>query len=112
MRKLKVVSNVQAKLMMVNSATMSQMPRVNKYHESWLILVLFDPYRNAEVPVRKTKTGAQKCVIQRVKNSRGVVVERFVGSEYQVPKAKYMRTCYRAIMIITTPRSKSMDAIL
>ena len=77
---------------MVNSAIMSHMPRVNKYHESWLTLVLFDPYKNADVPVRKTKTGAQKCVIQRVKNSRGVVVPRFVGSAYQVPSAKYMRT--------------------
>src|SRR4051812_37287696 len=35
---------------------------------------LFLPERKAEVPDKKTKTGAQKWVIQRVKKSAGVVV--------------------------------------
>lgn len=33
-----------------------------------------------DVPDKKTKTGAQKWVIQRVKNKKGVVVARFKGS--------------------------------
>jgi hypothetical protein len=47
---------------------------------------------NAEVPAKKTKAGAQKSVIQRVRKSSGVVVARFAGSEYHVPYPKYMRT--------------------
>jgi hypothetical protein len=41
--------------------------------------VLFRPIKNAEVPERKTKVGAQKWVIQRVKNKPGVVVAILVG---------------------------------
>ena len=37
--------------------------------------VLFFEASQAEVPERKTKTGAQKCVIQREKNNGTVVVE-------------------------------------
>jgi hypothetical protein len=35
--------------------------------------------RKADVPDKKTKTGAQKWVIQRVKKSMGVVVLRLRG---------------------------------
>ena len=35
--------------------------------------------RYAPVPVRRKNTGAQKCVIQRVKNSAADAVARFVG---------------------------------
>jgi hypothetical protein len=38
------------------------------------------PYKKAEVPARNTNTGAQKCVIHRVKNRNGVVVSKLVGS--------------------------------
>ena len=37
--------------------------------------------RYAPEPVRKTKTGAQKWVIQRVKNQRALVLVRSVGSK-------------------------------
>jgi hypothetical protein len=36
-------------------------------------------YIQADVPAKKTNAGAQKWVIQRVKNKRGVVVARSVG---------------------------------
>ena len=57
--------------MIVNSRMMSQIPRVSRkvlnsrFPFRW-------PTRNAEVPARNTKTGAQKCVIQRVTKMRGV----------------------------------------
>src|SRR5687768_7845185 len=44
-------------------------------------LVFFLLIRYAAVPARKTIIGAQKWVIQRVKNRAGVVVARFVGSK-------------------------------
>ena len=71
----------------------------------------FAPYRKADVPASKTNTGAQKCVIQRVKNSSGVVSARVVGSEYHVPKPKYMRTWSNAMITITSPRRRSMETI-
>src|SRR5215208_987182 len=91
---------------------MSQSPRVNRNEAVSLLFVFLTPYRNADVPARNTNTGAQKWVIQRVKKSRGVVVARLVGSAYHVPAAKYIRTWSNAMMIITSPRRKSMDSIL
>ena len=41
---------------------------------------MFFEARKAEVPDKNTNTGAQKCVIQRVKNKGVVVVVRFSGS--------------------------------
>jgi hypothetical protein len=41
--------------------------------------------RYIDVPERKTKTGAQKCVIHRVKNNVGDVVARFNGSSKLAP---------------------------
>ena len=42
--------------------------------------------RYAPVPVSRKKTGAQKCVIQRVKNSGIVVWDRFGGAEAGLAK--------------------------
>ena len=55
------------------------MPRVKRNLKSAGFDLLL-PYRNAEVPDKNTKIGAQKLVIKRVKNRKGVVVARFVGS--------------------------------
>lgn len=111
MMKLNVISNVQAKVTMTASTKISHKPRVKRNHATCFLLV-WTPYKNADVPARKTNTGAQKCVIQRVKKSNGVVVARFVGSAYQVPSPKYMRTWSSAMITITTPRRRSMDKIL
>ena len=46
---------------------MSQRPRVSRNRESSLFVLPRRVERNAPVPARKTKVGAQKCVIQRVK---------------------------------------------
>ena len=45
----------------------------------------FAPYKKAAVPAKKIKTGAQKCVIQRVKNSTPDVCSKSVGSDSQAP---------------------------
>ncbi len=63
---------------------MSQRPRVKRnLNNSDFDLVL--PYRKAEVPDKKTKTGAQKCVTKRVKNIKGVVVSISLGSTKNEP---------------------------
>lgn len=58
---------------------MSQSPLVIKNLKS-SGLDLLVPYKKAEVPAKNTNTGAQKLVIKRVKNKKGVVVYIFVGS--------------------------------
>jgi hypothetical protein len=40
----------------------------------------FVPYKNADVPAKNTKIGAQEWVMNRVKNKTGLVVSIFTGS--------------------------------
>ena len=65
--------------MMVHSRKMSQRPRVQRKRLT-SALVRRPSMRKAPVPARKKKTGAQKCVIQRVKNIAGFVSARSSGS--------------------------------
>ncbi len=55
------------------------------------------------MPARKTKAGAQKWVIQRVKNIPGV------GPPAGSPE--YTRTWSMAMRIMTAPRIRSTDAM-
>jgi hypothetical protein len=71
----------QAHRTTVNSSTISHRPRVARNRATSLRLRPLASDRNALVPARKTKTGAQKCVIHRVKNSATDVCERSVGSK-------------------------------
>ena len=71
--------------MTVSSSTISQTPRTNRNRESSGI-VLRPRARNAPVPVSRKKVGAQRCVIQRVRNSGTVVCARFVGLSPGTPK--------------------------
>src|SRR5215469_10709788 len=57
----------QAKSTMVNSRARSQSPRVKKNHETCFNDLPRRVERNAPVPARKANTGAQKCVMKRVK---------------------------------------------
>src|SRR5215216_4086212 len=98
MMKLNVMSNVHPNVIRISSTMTNHMPRVSRYRAVCLGFRFFIPYKKEDVPARKTNTGAQKCVIQRVKKSRGVVVERFVGSTYQIPYPKYMRVWSNAMM--------------
>jgi hypothetical protein len=77
---LKCMSNHKAKLMKVKSSNTSQIPLVkrNILLSETLFCFLNEIY--AEIPDRKTKAGAQRCVIHLVKNIKVVVVCRFVGS--------------------------------
>src|SRR5580698_6063510 len=86
---------------------MSHTPRVHrKFASSGLVLRLSDKY--APVPTSRKKTGAQKCVIQRVKKSGTVVVARLVGLTGRPRKS---RTWSSAIRTMTTPRRISTDSM-
>ena len=56
------------------------------------------PARKADVPLKKTKAGAQKCVIQRVKNKITVVFAIFSGEG--PGKCKKSRTWSSVMMIM------------
>jgi hypothetical protein len=64
----------------VTSKKASHRPRVSSSHASSPLDRPRVPARKADVPARKMNTGAQKCVIQRVRKIPGVVVLRSVGS--------------------------------
>jgi hypothetical protein len=77
---LKCMSNHNAKFITENSSMISQIPLVIKNLLLPAMSFLFFMEIKAEVPERKTKTGAQKWVIHRVRKSNVVVVDRFKGS--------------------------------
>src|SRR5437762_3400235 len=59
--------------------------------------------------VVKKKSGAQKCVIQRVKNSAVHVCDKLSGSKVRFVKKS--RVWSIAITTMTAPRKKSIDGI-
>ncbi len=59
---------LHAKLITTVSSSISHSPRFNKKPAN-SFFVFLSPTKNAEVPARNTNTGAQKCVIHRVKNT-------------------------------------------
>ncbi len=62
-----------ASVTITSSANTSHKPLEIKNPLSCFLLFL-KPCKYAEVPDKKTNTGAQKCVIHRVRNRKGVVV--------------------------------------
>ena len=64
----------------VSSRKISHSPRVTRNRDNSALLLPRASCKYAPVPARNTKTGAQKCVIQRVKNRAIFVRERSVGS--------------------------------
>src|SRR5579862_4975482 len=75
----KCMSKKTAKLLIVKLTTMSQIPLVIRKRLAALTsrLPLMD--RKADTPDKKTKVGAHRWVIQRVKKSPGVVVCKLVA---------------------------------
>src|SRR5262245_62555412 len=59
------------------------------------------------MPARKMNVGAQKCVIQRVRNSAGSPTSRGL----KAPAAKKSRVWSSAISTMTKPRTRSMEAM-
>src|SRR5262245_27979730 len=59
------------------------------------------------MPARKMKVGAQKCVIQRVRNSAGSATSRGL----KAPGAKKSRVWSSAISTMTRPRTRSMETM-
>src|SRR5258705_9364881 len=72
-------SKRQPKVMIMISTKTKNKP-LFKRNKLISFFVLFRLMRKIEVPARKTKIGAQKWVIHRVKKRSGKVVSRFVGS--------------------------------
>lgn len=64
----------------VSSSRMSHRPRVTRKGERSAGDLPRIFWRYTDVPAKNTNTGAQKCVIQRVKNSGTDVRVRSVGS--------------------------------
>src|SRR5215203_1191743 len=104
-------SNLHAKEIIVTSSKTSQRPLVNKKKLSSLFVFLC-PDKKAEIPERNKNVGAQKWVIHLVKNKKGVVVARLVGSSIIASAWKKSRTWSNAIITITNPLKKSIDVIL
>src|ERR1700761_4801065 len=71
----KRISKDSAKLTRVKSMMISTRPRFQKKLRRPAAAVPEDAWRysHADIPERKTNDGAQRCVIQRVKNNSGVV---------------------------------------
>ena len=93
--------------MMTTSMNNSHKPRVSRNFPS-SAGVLRATMRPALVPARNTNTGAQKWVIQRVKYRPNDTSGVFTGS-WTAPAMKKSRTWSSAMMMITSPRSMSMD---
>ena len=61
----------------------------------------------ALVPASSTNTGAQKCVIQRVKKTAAVILGLVIGS-CSVPTIVKSRTWSMAMITMTSPRTMSI----
>ena len=71
---------LHAKLITTVSNSISQRPRfIRKVASSFFVFL--SPTKKAEVPARKTNTGAQKFVIHRVKKIAPFVRSRSIGSK-------------------------------
>lgn len=105
------ISNQIPKLTMVNSKIISHRPRVTRKLRISFTLFLFWKDKYAEVPERKTNTGAHRCVIHLVKKRMGVVVERSSGFCVMECTCIRSRIWSSAMMIITSPRAKSIEVI-
>ena len=92
----------------VSSSSTSHRPRVTRYRDR----PATDPprlsRRAAATPARNTKPGAQTCVIQRVRNSSGVVRARSSAWKSMASAWKNSRTWSSAMIAITRPRTASM----
>ena len=104
-------SNEMSTRMIVSSSTISQMPRLTR---KLVISPGVTPRarrRYAPVPARKKNTGAQKCVIHRVKKSATDVFVRSVGSNWNCAALTKSRVWSSIMMTITSPRSRSIESM-
>jgi hypothetical protein len=100
----------QAKVSTAICRKINQSPRVMRKIASSLLVLPCEPARNAPVPARKTKTGAQKCVIQRVRNRATEVLFRSVGLKWAL--VKKARVWSKAMITMTSPRNTSTETSL
>lgn len=97
--------DVQANATIVKFRNINHDPRVQKNLLTCWTVLPRESDKYPPVPARRKNTGAQKCVIHRVKKSAPVVCERSSGA-YPAPLKK-PRVWSKAIRITAAPRSKS-----
>src|SRR5262249_13859674 len=91
---------------------MSHRPRVSRNRDRSVLVRLFPIHKKAPIPAVKAKTGAQKCVIQRVRKRAVVVRARSVGRNDMAAALMKSRTWSMAMMMIIAPRRASTAWIL
>jgi|Laugresbdmm110dn_1035115.scaffolds.fasta_scaffold39252_1 hypothetical protein len=96
---------------MVSSINISQIPRFIKNDESSFFDFLL-PTIKTDNPARKQKVGAQKCVINLVKNMGKVECVGSEGLNKKEEELKKSLTWSSAIITITKPFKRSIDSIL
>src|SRR5215204_1151509 len=106
----KCTSKESAKLISVSSSRINHNPLLRR-NETAFACSSFLHNRKTETPDRKTKVGAHKCVIQRVKNRTPEVVLKSKGFCVREVRCSKSRTWSRAIMIMTKPLTVSIDSI-
>src|SRR5260370_19193670 len=74
-----------AKRNAVSSSNTSQRPRFQRKCANWLVVRPRRNHKYAPTPALNMKTGAQICVIQRVKKRTGVVRVRSSGEKDMAP---------------------------
>src|SRR3982074_3177382 len=96
--------------MTVTSRITSHRPRVTRKIERSRRGLPRCHQRKAPSPAVNMKTGAQKCVTQRVMNNVGVVVARLVGDDDIAARWMKSRTWSSAMMIMIRPRTASIES--
>ena len=104
-------SKENPKFMIVNSTAIRIRPRRRSQLRVERGLVERASWMAMDVPARKTKAGAQKWVIHRVKKSKGVVTARLVGELVLDQVSRKSRVWSSAMMTMTRPRAISMEAM-
>jgi hypothetical protein len=101
-------SKLKMRLIIARSENMSQAPLFSKKVVISPV-VLRCSARHADTPLKKTKVGAQKCVIQRVKNR--ITVVRCTSSGGGPARCKKSRVWSSVMIIMISPRTISIDCI-
>ncbi|MOA37767.1 hypothetical protein D3C78_1593890 [compost metagenome] len=92
----------------MNSSTTRNRPRLNRNAETSPRPWCFSPYSQADRPVSRTNTGAQRWARVRLKNSDGSVASMVIGSLTWRCRKNVSRTWSKSMNRITRPRRASM----
>src|SRR5688500_15680852 len=97
--------------MATSSKTISQSPRFAKNAETSPVVRPRLCHKYADTPASNMNVGAQRCVIQRVKNKAGQERVKSSGEKTIAAEWKNSRVWSSAMITITSPRTMSTDAV-